>query len=315
MNFNDFSNEIKYRLTTNRGPRMLEKLIEAPDRFFNVLTPLNFKIKLEQSFLRTQENVYFKYLCELAINFFIGVKKFLALENRPQIVVIDTAPDGTHNAYEFKFNFHMAFGDEQGKTIYYVIRKKRDSLSKTEADEFIKHILDYQSKLYKIDVVNDNKVELLIWFVDSETKRNKEFFENTTAQPEFIGKNIKFFYGGELFEYFQDNDYWLNISNFLKEFHSQNHDYFLTLPNLDSDRETLEYLVRLSEQKWNKFNSVEPIYVLMRKHIFDQTNAKSNYLKAVKMRHELLKYDDSNPEKDELIKMILIRDQEQESEQ
>lgn len=276
MNYNEFENLLKERLIKGNGPKLLIKLIDAPFRYFSLLNLFNFLTKLEQSFLRTQENNYYKFLNDLVVYFFIS-KKFETLENKLKVLTKDEESDVI---LEHKINLSHLFRDENTKTLFCIWQKKRDYYSNNKAIEIIekfksdnylikKHFEDYQIKSY-------------LWFVDEEIKTNKHIYIQHLNDD--VENRINVVYGSELFDFFEDNEYWKNIQNFQKTFKDKNHDFFLKMPNLDTDKETYEFMIEMSDSLWEKLNLDTEGHKLIREKIFDLRNENSNYLKAFKMR-------------------------------
>ncbi|WP_051617839.1 HpyAIV family type II restriction enzyme [Mycoplasmopsis iners] len=281
MDYQIFERDLKMKLTNGNGPKILLKLIDAPHRYFSLLNPFNFQTKIEQSFLRTQENNYYKYLNNLVDLFFVE-KGYEIGENRIVFSKQITLENGEIALQEFKINVSHVYFNNQTKEAFVVWQKKRDDLSTKKADELI---ADLEVKINRLqEYYSDYQLKTYLWFVDTDLRNNAEYFYQAINVKPNLNTSLFVKYGAELFGDFEQAEYWEEIESFQRKFKSNNYDFFLKAPNLDSDKETYEFMVELSEPQWQKLVSDVPIYKQMRESVFDLTNSESNFFKAYKMR-------------------------------
>ncbi|WP_416738019.1 HpyAIV family type II restriction enzyme [Mycoplasmopsis meleagridis] len=283
MKYEEFENEIKLKLNNKIGPRLLLKIINSPYRYYSLLNPFDFKIKLKQSFLRTQENDYFKYINQL-IDLFFAQKGYQQSENL-FLVKNDNKEflEEENNQEEYvKIRFNHSYLSEE--EIIFIWQRKRDDLSIKKADELFENCIKQISLL--IDKFKDKKIKFYLWFMEDNFVQNKFIFNELCDKKAQLGNNIKFnvFYGSELFKEFADEEFWISMEINQTKFKLNNQNLFNELPNLDTDPETYEFMLTLSNSAWEKLISQEKIYIEIRKQLFDLHNPDSNFFKVLKER-------------------------------
>ncbi|KKB26745.1 hypothetical protein MM26B8_04470 [Mycoplasmopsis meleagridis] len=283
MKYEEFENEIKLKLNNKIGPRLLLKIINSPYRYYSLLNPFDFKIKLKQSFLRTQENDYFKYINQL-IDLFFAQKGYQQSENL-FLVKNDNKEflEEENNQEEYvKIRFNHSYLSEE--EIIFIWQRKRDDLSIKKADELFENCIKQISLL--IDKFKDKKIKFYLWFMEDNFVQNKFIFNELCDKKAQLGNNVKFnvFYGSELFKEFADEEFWISMEINQTKFKLNNQNLFNELPNLDTDPETYEFMLTLSNSAWEKLISQEKIYIEIRKQLFDLHNPDSNFFKVLKER-------------------------------
>ncbi|MBU4689542.1 HpyAIV family type II restriction enzyme [Mycoplasma zalophidermidis] len=296
MDYTSFELRLKQLLMNGNGPKLLLKLLESPFRFNSKLHPFNVLTRMEQSFLRTQENKYYKFIIECA-EFVLNEAEVEHVENSYCLNYVDTSkieawdgenltPEDIVNASEIiKFRAPLAFRNKDNTKLTLVFPKKRDIASKNEAAKTIEMF----TKRIKALRANDKtpKVEILIWFVDSLYTRNEELYKKAfqAVNTEESIADVK--YGSELFDEFNLRTQWDEIESYIANFKDQNLDFFLKMPDLNNDPETFEFMVGLSNSAWEKLSSDNPDMVLLRNLIFGEENDNS-YTRARDMRNSKL---------------------------
>ncbi|MBT1317467.1 hypothetical protein FCM86_01820 [Mycoplasma bovis] len=279
MNYEQFEQELKFNLLNNNAKKLIYKLAEAPYRFISLLSPLNFKTKLEQAFYRSQENKYYKYLSNFAINIFAESTYEIA-ENRVSVSKLIPNSDQQYEILNAKFTF--SFKDENTKSYYFIKQRKRDTYSANEAIKiWDKFLFDIELAKQKYQ---DYKIIGILWFTDSEFKNNQTYYNSGSNVENESQTNISAKYGYELFQDFGLHEKWIEVELHLEKFKRQNYDDFLEFPDLDKDPEALEALIELSKSAWEKLNSPMPVYMAIRSAIFNEADENSNLFKALKLR-------------------------------
>ncbi len=279
MEYFEFEQQLRSLLGTNNGPKLLYKLIESPYRYFSTLNPFNFKTKMEQSFLRSQENKYFKFIKDYADRLFFDYK-YTLMENRVAINEVDQQNPSVINKTLISFS-HL-FKDENNKKMYAIIQKKRDIYSASESIknlEVLKSRTELLSKAYP-----EYEVVGVLWFTEIIYRKNEEFYHTNTTIAEDEKFNYMIKYGSELFELFNNREDWEIFETYLERFKANDYKDFLLMPDLDSDPATLDAMVKMSNPMWEKLSSINPIYKQIRTLVFNEKNPKSNYLKAFQLR-------------------------------
>ncbi|MCE6090561.1 hypothetical protein J7894_00305 [Mycoplasmopsis agalactiae] len=279
MNYEQFEQDLKFSLLNNNAKKLIYKLAEAPYRFISFLSPLNFKTKLEQSFYRSQENKYYKFLSNCSVNIF-SESRYEIAEN--SVSVTKFSADNPDEQIIESARFTFAFKDEENKKYYFIKQRKRDVFSANEAikvwDKF-KNDVELAKQSFA-----DYKIIGILWFVDSEFRNNQQYYNSGSLVEDDLYISISAKYGFELFKGFELHEKWIEIELHLDKFKRQNYTDFLEFPNLDKDPEALEALIELSDSTWEKLNSPTPVYMAIRNAIFNEADENSNLFKALKLR-------------------------------
>ncbi|MGY5139675.1 HpyAIV family type II restriction enzyme [Mycoplasmopsis gallinarum] len=297
MNYQEFEINLKNKLISGTGPKMLMKILDAPFRYDSLLTPFNLNLKMEQGFLRSQENKYYSFIKELCNYFFLN-NQFDSLENKYTFIKKEENSETKELVFtEIKINFDYVYA--KNNEIIVIRQKKRDIFSKKEilkiVDKFFNDLENFAQNNSEV------KIKGYLWFVDNEYQRN---FDILQEKFKFGLKNnyeAFFAYSTNLFAYLNNEDYWLEVERNLEKFKKNNYDDFLKLPNLDSDKETLEFMTKMSNKLWEKLTSPEEIYMKIRSLIFNLENSESNFFKAIKLREIANQASDQDELKNKLI--------------
>ncbi|WP_029513156.1 HpyAIV family type II restriction enzyme [Mycoplasmopsis primatum] len=289
MEYIQFEQELKSQLLNNNARKLIYKLVEAPYRFYSILSPLSFRTKLEQAFYRSQENKYYKFLTSCASNLFakygykimenkISITK--PIEDNPETYIVQTA------------SFTHLFQNEEDKIIYAILQKKRDVYS---AKESIKLLDKFKSNLLILaQGYQDYTIKGYLWFVESEFRKNESYYHSNSVVQEEDSIKYSARYASEIFRDFDHREDWDEIELHIEKFKRQNYLDFIELPDLDTSQEALEALVELSDSAWEKLNSPTPAYINVRKSVFNEANENSNLFKAIALREIKLKAIDED---------------------
>ncbi|MGV2392847.1 UNVERIFIED_CONTAM: hypothetical protein O8I53_07610 [Campylobacter lari] len=117
MEYQEFEQNLKLSLLTNSAKKLIYKLIEAPFRFDSLMHPFNFKTKLEQSFIRSQENTYYKFIKDYATMLF---NSYEYKSINPLIKITRPLGENKEKFEVIKYNFTHAFEKQDENTIYYI---------------------------------------------------------------------------------------------------------------------------------------------------------------------------------------------------
>ncbi|QBF34361.1 hypothetical protein EG856_00210 [Mycoplasmopsis phocirhinis] len=292
MDYTSFELKLKSIFSTHSGPKLLLKLINSPYRFNSNLHPFNVLTKIEQSFLKTQENSYYKFILNCAEEiFYSSLNDIEHINNSFKLdyVLNDDEIDNQTNYDKseiVKFRSSIAFQDKQKQEITLLFAKKRDIFSVKKTDEFTEQILLRVRALHQ--AFPEWKIKYIVWFIDPLYTNSQEFFDNFVKQHNSENIEILFKYGVDLFVDYKLEKKWEEVQQNIDIFKKKNEDYFLKMPNLSTDKITLEFMVNMSNNTWEKLNSNNLDMVQLRKIIFDDENENSNFKKAARLRLEVL---------------------------
>ncbi|VEU75563.1 Uncharacterised protein [Mycoplasmopsis maculosa] len=297
MEYQEFEQTLRQVLLDNNSKKMIYKLIDAPYRFNSLMHPFEFKVKFEQAFIRSQENKYYNFIKDYALLLF-NKYGYKTMENIIKINKVDKNDPQLFIVQNLRFS-HV-FLDEQNKNLYLVLQKKRDTYSLNESAKLLSKLKEMANDVS--DLYKEFNIKAFIWFTEVDHRKNEEFYNTNT----FINENEKVTclarYSSELFAELNHSEDWDQFEIYLSKFKNYNYQDFLKLPDLDTDKEALETLVNLSNSAWDKLNSLEPIYINIRKSIFNERSENSNLFKAKKEREIIQNSSDEDILKNELIK-------------
>ncbi|WP_406616944.1 HpyAIV family type II restriction enzyme [Mycoplasmopsis adleri] len=281
MDFSLFQQQLKDALLNNNAKKLILKLIDAPYRYESLLNPFDFKTKLYQSFLRTQENKYYKFITNTSMALFASYNyEFI---DKDKLIYSTSRTENDETIIDSKrANFSFAFKNEDTKKIYAVLTKKRDVYSANDTIQIFDKVKE--SSMVLANIFRDYKIETFLWFIEDTIRKNEEYYHANTTIVDTDKYELRVKYGAELFDHFNHIDDWKQVERELETFKNSNFKEFLVMPDLDTDEEALESLVELSESAWEKLNSVEPKYMKIRANVFNQSNPNSNLFKALKQR-------------------------------
>lgn len=272
MNYVTFETKIRFALSSQNGPKSLLKIINAPYRFWSTLSPLNMKIKYEQSFLRTQENNYYKFIKNCAEEIF-AFNEYELIDNHFKIQYANEEGDIISKIIVSGFSF---IDKENNLNIVFI--KKHDTLSKKQTIEltnkYEKIMLEFK-KIYQ-----DKNIVIYNWFIDPLQTKNFEFFSEYSQNYNSAQTKINFVYGAMLFDNYNLKDSWNKIENNIKQFKKQNYDFFLLPPDLNTDQETYEFMINMSQNSWDKLLSNDYEMTKVRETFFNVNDPKSNINRA-----------------------------------
>ncbi|WP_052461985.1 HpyAIV family type II restriction enzyme [Mycoplasmopsis californica] len=299
MEYTSFLIQLKQALTADNGPKLLLKLFEAPYRYNSDLHPFQIQTKMEQSFLRSQENKFYKFLIQCAENIVTNsfsnlnyehINKnfklsYLEKDNLPGDENQILSPEEIIKASRsVKFKANITWINKEKKELYIVNAKKYDTASQTEFLDFTFKINERSKALQ--NNYRDYKIHYILWFV------NDFYTNNNSSLSEFArsisNDNFQFsiYYGSGFFSIFEAESQWKLIENHIQTFKNENWDKLLKIPNLNRDPETLEFMVHCSESAWNKISSDDENALKIRQIIFDNEAENSNYKIAMQRRNE-----------------------------
>ncbi|MEA4115341.1 hypothetical protein VBM87_00890 [Mycoplasma sp. 744] len=278
MEYKKFEENLLLFLSKNNSLNLLLKVLDNPEVYFSLTNALNVKIKMEQTFLRMQENKYHKFIKNLIEEYLIK-QNYEIMKNR----VILTHEEIKNNQKEtilLKSTFSFIAKDENKKEFIYIWAKKRDNFSLKKIEILLENYMLIAKKI--INLYPDYKHKFYLWFIEETVKNNKENIFNLLNKNNEI--NFQVCYENELFKEWNDIDYFNSIKENQKRFKKTNYAYLNNFPNFDSDESILEDLVNLSENRWNLLMSPVKIYEQLRNNLFNLNNSNSNFYKAIKLR-------------------------------
>ncbi|WP_029608564.1 HpyAIV family type II restriction enzyme [Mycoplasma simbae] len=300
MDYAGFKLRLKQALLSGNGPKLLQKLFDAPYRYNSNLHPFNIVTKMEQSFLRTQENKYYKFILECAEYTFsqsFDSENTEFLKNSFNLKYIDkTALEGEAEdltpeqlvsaSKSCKFRVNLAWINHESKQVYIIQAKKQDTDSPKQIMDLIDKIDERLQALAQNYV--DFKINYFVWFVNDFYTNNYDLLNEGSIKLSNETTDFKAFYGSSLFGNFNLRSNWDEIAKHIVEFKAEDWSELLKMPNLNTDPETLEYMISLKESSWDKIISDDANASKIRELIFDLSDPNNNFDQAKAKRNIIM---------------------------
>lgn len=293
MDYTSFELRANSILLNGNGPKLLQKIINCPYRYDSNLQPFNLITKLEQAFIRSQENKFYKFLIECA-EFLISqsfenegieyvkksfVLRYLNTENTDEKLL--SPEEITQKTVTVRFRTSIAFIDKNSKTLNLIFAKKRDVLSSGDIEKLNANI-EQRIKALQLNYI-DYKINYSIWFVEDNYSINYDYFNNFATTINNENTRFSVFYGANLFNEFNKTAEWKDIQEHIKTFKEKDLSSYLKMPNLAIDPETYKYMCEMSSSMWEKLNSDDYFMTKIRELIFSAYK-DNNLTNAIKQR-------------------------------
>ena len=203
VNFNKFKEILNGEVFERSKADLLEKISYKPERYVVLFRPTKPKAKVLQNLLQSQEIKFgdaFEKLIESYFieNGFIILPEKISGEKVNELLIIDQY---------FKIKEKIYFIEQK-------IRDDHDSTKKRgQIDNFEKKLIAVQ-KIYKD---KGNEITGIIYFVDPDLMKNKNYYEKELISlSECYKINTYLFYGKDIFSYLKVPYMWNEIVEHLK---------------------------------------------------------------------------------------------------
>lgn len=257
INFDEFSNLLKENITLNEDDcfKILNKIINNPNRYVGVFRITGAKAKLMQNISQSNEIMFGNFL-EKIINKYLKITGYVNLNNEIQT-----------NGEILKID-QLVKKDNDIFIIEQKVRDDHDSTKKRgQIDNFLKKY-NHVKTIYPI-----NNIVGIMWFVDDSFKKNKGFYHNEISNLNKYDRNLHLFYGKELFDFFELPHIWDELIEHLENFEKQNVDYSYDMQDFELSPNILSSLIKLPLRQWSKLTSDKAEYIKLRSKFFPKGNA------------------------------------------
>ncbi len=257
INFDEFSNLLKENITLNEDDcfKILNKIINNPNRYVGVFRITGAKAKLMQNISQSNEIMFGNFL-EKIINKYLKITGYVNLNNEIQT-----------NGEILKID-QLVKKDNDIFIIEQKVRDDHDSTKKRgQIDNFLKKY-NHVKTIYPI-----NNIVGIMWFVDDSFKKNKGFYNNEISNLNKYDRNLHLFYGKELFDFFKLPQIWDELIEHLENFEKQNEDYSYDMQDFELSPNVLSSLIKLPLRQWSKLTSDKAEYIKLRSKFFPKGNA------------------------------------------
>lgn len=269
--FNEiFNNEIFEKSKS----KLLENISNNPKRFIGLFRPTKPKGKILQNLLQSHEirmgNAFEKILTE-----YLRADGFVELQK---------------NYYYKGKELNIDQCVKKDNEIYLIEQKMRDDHDSSKKRG---QIDNFESKInVMIDNYGETNLTGIFYFIDPDLLKNKNYYQTELKKlSDSYNIKIELFYGKELFEFFNYNDAWDEILNYLEIWKSQIPD----IPEINFDLEP--------EISFNEIKDLEP--KIFRK-IFDNQEVFDQILLTLFPERKVLKilYDYFNSKNQSIYKNL-----------
>ena len=268
ISYKEFCNLLLKHIYSGEGfyLELLQNVIKNPERYCGLFRVSNAKTKMIQNVTQSNEIKFGDAIEELTTEY---IKK-MGYTNFDKNLGEDE--DGN------LLNVDQYFSD--GRKIYIAEMKIRDDHDSTKKRGQYEN---FRKKVILISNLNKNKeIDASMWFVDSSLVKNKNFYKSEIIKENFENCSLHLYYGDEFFLSLQNGKQaWNEFIDSLTKYRIENSNEDIEIPDFGSSEEIYQALLKLPLNYWNKLNSSQPKYVLLRKELFSSGN---NLEKAKLMR-------------------------------
>jgi hypothetical protein len=136
-----------------------------------------------------------------------------------------------------------------GENYYFIEQKIRNDHDSTKKRG---QIQNFEAKLEELFKKYGNKIIGIIYFIDPDLEKNKNFYKNELSRlNEYYRIPLYLFYGKELFEFLEAPEYWENLLQWLKDWKES----LPEIPEINFDIEpekSFEEIKTLEIRYWRK---------------------------------------------------------------
>lgn len=232
---------------------LLINVIENPSRYCGLFRLSNAKMKLMQNVTQSKEIKFGDIIEELTTEYIerLGYKTFeknLGQDENGDVLNVD-----------------QYFSD--GLTVYMVEMKIRDDHDSTKKRG---QYSNFQKKIKLIKKRNPGKhLDASMWFVDNGLIKNKNYYKEEMSKEHYDDCSLHLYYGGEFFNSLKGGrQAWKELTYILTEYRIENAKNEVEIPDFGTSEQIFRALVDLPLKHWEKLNSNDPQYELLRKELF-----------------------------------------------
>lgn len=231
---------------------LLVNVINNPARYSGLFRLSNAKSKLIQNVTQSKEIKLGDFLEELVTHYF----SILGYQNLDKNLGYDENGDNL-NVDQIFINNNALFFIEQK------VRDDHDSTKKRgQYQNFIKKVNRITTLYPQMEVYGS------MWFIDPSLTKNRNYYLQELRSEG--NDNLRLFYGEELFTYLSIPEVWNELVDHLTTRRQNNSQEVIEIPDFDTSDEIFEALVRLPNNLWNKLNTNNDTYKLLRAELFPQ---------------------------------------------
>jgi hypothetical protein len=234
MDYSKFCEILNNHIFKDEKIELLKKIVDYPERFTGLFRPSKPGTKILQYLLQSHEIRFGEALEEI----FEEILRCLGYSILPKII--------TTNKQE-QLSLDLFFTD--GENYYFIEQKIRDDHDSTKKRG---QIQNFEAKLEELFRKYENKIIGIMYFIDPDLDKNKNFYENELNRlNEYYGISLYLFYGKELFEFLGVPEYWDKLLQWLKAWKES----LPEIPEINFDRESqqsFEEIKTLEIRYWRK---------------------------------------------------------------
>jgi len=201
MIYNKFKEIFNTTIFEESKIKLLENISKYPNRYVGIFRPTKPKAKILQNLLQSHE-----------IRFGDAFEKLIE-----QYIIdfgFELLPKKFKNGDGDTLNLDQCFKSENN--IYFIEQKIRDDHDSTKKRG---QIQNFEKKLNEmINTYDEKNIIGIFYFIDPDLKKNKNYYKNELEKmSKDYGVKLYLFYGDELFIYINQNNTWLEILKYLKQ--------------------------------------------------------------------------------------------------
>lgn len=238
---------------------LIQTVAKNPQRFVGIFRSTTPKLKLVQNILQSRE-IRFGDALEEIIEQLIGAMGF---ENLPKNI---TSASGE------KLKLDQYFKDEKGN-YYFIEQKVRDDHDSSKKRG---QVTNFKEKLDFLKEKHNHFLTAIFYFIDPSLVKNRDYYHTKINEFRNIShSNIKLFYNGELFTYFENTHLWDMLQDALIQWR-ENVPQDITLDCEDDPKA----LSAISLDVWQKLANTEVLWESgVMRHIFPTGTAIEQVIK------------------------------------
>ena len=200
MDYKKFCNILNKHIFEGEKRELLKKIADRPERFIGLFRPSKPGTKILQHLLQSHEIRFGDALEELIEEILKDLGYSILQKN------ITTANGEQLSLDQF-------FTD--GKNYYFIEQKIRDDHDSTKKRG---QIANFEAKLEELFKTYKNKVIGIMYFIDPDLVKNKNFYiSELNRLNEYYKVPLYLFYGKELFEFLKSPEYWEKLLDWLTQ--------------------------------------------------------------------------------------------------
>jgi len=198
MDYSKFCAILNKHIFEGEKRELLKKVADSPERFIGLFRPSKPGTKILQHLLQSHEIRFGDALEELIEE----ILKNLGYSILPKSI---TSANGE------QLSLDQFFTD--GKDYYFIEQKIRDDHDSTKKRG---QIANFETKLEELFKTYKNKLIGIMYFVDPDLVKNKNFYiSELNRLNEYYKVPLYLFYGKELFEFLKSPEYWERLLDWL----------------------------------------------------------------------------------------------------